>query len=355
MPTSANAKILLISGRGSSLRGLLNGVSDQILDWDIREDVSHALGDWSELNPDLIIADGPTLHHSQLALVPALQSLATGTPLLLISTTADAEDLRRSFQLGATAVILDPFDLEQARSALAAAFAEPEDRRPATEWMEELATFLRGAAHEILNPLTSISGLAQVLLAEVDEDISRKKRYRMMLHETDRIQRTLQQIESFVRRSKPRKESVAVQALLQGIAAQSGPIELEVQGSPTVLGDGDQLKSAVGSLVRFASAGESGAAPVRMRAGESNGSVVVEIRGPRVVSIPEPAERFFVPYYDPSGAGRIGGLELAASYGIVRAHGGKLRVAPAPEGGVRFRAELPRAQEKPFDSPRNFS
>lgn len=89
-------------------------------------------------------------------------------------------------------------------------------------------------------------------------------------------------------------------------------------------------------------------AEVRVTAAVADGAlrITVEDAGP---GLPESErERVFEPFYRLRGATAAGsGLGLAIASGLVRAHGGRIRAEPRPDGGTRFTFTIPADEAGP--------
>ncbi|MGB5245869.1 MAG: ATP-binding protein, partial [Woeseia sp.] len=85
---------------------------------------------------------------------------------------------------------------------------------------------------------------------------------------------------------------------------------------------------------------EGGDLYVRTRADGGSGIVVeVEDNGP---GIPEEIRaKIFEPFFTTKPAGQGTGLGLSVTYGIIKDHGGDIRVEEAQGGGTRFVVTLP--------------
>jgi two-component system NtrC family sensor kinase len=115
-------------------------------------------------------------------------------------------------------------------------------------------------------------------------------------------------------------------------------------GLPPIQGDPHELQQALLNLVTNAQhavrAGEGGTVVIRTEAA-GGGCVALEVEdnGP---GVPEAIRsRIFDPFFTTKAAGQGTGLGLSIVYGIVRAHGGTIRVEDRSCGGARFRIELP--------------
>jgi signal transduction histidine kinase len=56
---------------------------------------------------------------------------------------------------------------------------------------------------------------------------------------------------------------------------------------------------------------------------------------------PEHLRRIYDPFFTTKGAQKGTGLGLSVTYGIIQEHGGSIEVTNRPDGGARFRLELP--------------
>jgi hypothetical protein len=141
-------------------------------------------------------------------------------------------------------VLLDPFDLAETKSVIDRLLETAHARGGEQESIDQLAVFLKGLAHEILNPLTSISGILQVLTQEEGEPKERAGRYKTMLQSVERIQKVLRELEYFVRARKPQRRRVDPAKVARGVADRlrgaDPPLTVTLDApetAPTILAD----------------------------------------------------------------------------------------------------------------------
>jgi len=122
-------------------------------------------------------------------------------------------------------------------------------------------------------------------------------------------------------------------------------VTLEVEEG-TVEGDAARLRQVVANLLLNASQISDPSCPITLRgrvAGHGRYVVSVEDCGPGVADTD--TTRIFEPFYSRRRGGS--GLGLAVCQGIIRAHGGTIRVENRDERGARFVVELPLASRGP--------
>jgi len=213
-----------------------------------------------------------------------------------------------------------------------------------------------GVAHEVNNPLSSISAFAQIMLRDGGLTPAQRDSLDVIKSETMRASQVVKDLLAFARRSDPLREPLDLNTVvertlrLRAYQLTANRIELEESLSadlPAVIGDARQLQQVCLNLVTnaiqaMATVGH-GKLVVTTRA--ENGSAVLEMRdtGP---GIPEAAmAHIFEPFFTTKGEGEGTGLGLSVSYGIISTHGGKIEVANTSPSGTTFRVSLPAAQE----------
>jgi two-component system, cell cycle sensor histidine kinase and response regulator CckA len=282
-----------------------------------------------------------------------------GQPFVASLTTAPVRG-RGDEVVGAVAIVRDV--TEQRRS---------EERLREMQKAESLATLAGGVAHDFNNLLVSVLGWADLALADPEDA-------ELLRQSLDRIQQSAQQAAdlagqmlAYTGRGEFRLEPVRLDQLIEDMmsllqASVSRKAEIVTRSAPDlppVRGDPTQLRQVVLNLVTNASEaldGEPGEIEVRLATPQG-----VVLAAAEAAAL-EPADehvaltvsdtghgmdeatrsRVFDPFFTTKFSGR--GLGLAATLGVIRAHGGVISVDSEPGEGATFEVLLPALRDVPI-------
>jgi signal transduction histidine kinase len=218
--------------------------------------------------------------------------------------------------------------------------------------LSALGKMSAAVAHEINNPLASIS--SRLSLMERNEDPSfQRESVGLLRSQIGRIGRIVHTVSQFGRPPMKRRSTWDVNAAVEEVLnmvrldprAAKTRLEWEPNSSPLfVTAIRDQLLQCYLNLLLNAveAVPDGGHVTVRTLAREKEVGVEVEDRGPGI----DPAieDRLFEPFTTtkPSGTG----IGLAISQSMVRAHGGRIEVRSERGKGSCFTVILPAAQPK---------
>jgi two-component system sensor histidine kinase PilS (NtrC family) len=204
-------------------------------------------------------------------------------------------------------------------------------------------------AHEIRNPLGSIRGSAQVLMAEPDLGEEQGRLLSIISRESkrlsDALNRFLYQARSPTRPRDPvdLRPVVEEAVTLLRNAAEVGPnheVRFEADEGPHVcLADPDEVAQVFWNLARngLEAMPDGGHLDVALR--RAGGDVVLSVRDQGHGMGRDEQRRLFEPRPGAGWPGR--GLGLAIVFQIVRQHGGDITVRSAAGEGTQFEVRLP--------------
>jgi signal transduction histidine kinase len=224
--------------------------------------------------------------------------------------------------------------------------------------LASLGILMAGVAHELTNPLNNISMIAQAYIA-LYNDLSSEKRLSFMSKvesETERIRDIVKNLLDFSRSKEPTLRAadaneIARKAvkLVQNMLDVSG-IETTLhltEGLPRVFIDEHQIQQVLVNLLTNSAQAMSdgGSVVISSRAGRRGDSVEISVTDRGKGILPEHLPHVFDPFFSTKGEAGTG-LGLSVSYGIVKNHGGDIRVESKPGIGTTFTIELPAGEQR---------
>lgn len=241
-----------------------------------------------------------------------------------------------------------------------------DDLRSRLNRAEKLATLgqvAAGIAHELRNPLVGIGSTATVLLDELASNDPMRREIEVILSETRRLDRIVNQIVDYARPRRMAPSRVDLPLLMDEVVKLLKPHleqkHLRVQTSLSPLfrdfhADRDQLRQVLLNVVDNAiDATPEGGAPIEITAHElcrsDRHGTVIHIKDAGTGIPQELLSRVFQPFVT-AGKRHGTGLGLAICKNIVESHEGDIYLSSEVEKGTTVGIWLPSEQELTFNN-----
>jgi len=276
-----------------------------------------------------------TCREKAIAVSQGLAELEMCLPYLLEKTRKIFHQLEKSHQK----LQSSHQELEQAQEQLIK-----------TEKLASLGQLAAGVAHEINNPLSTITMFAHILKKTFEKDDQRYEDIQLIIDEADRTKNIVQGLLSFAREKKLRPGLTDINGLLDEILGliinQSlfHNIKIEKLFEPnlqTTYADGTQLKQVFINMILNAAQAMNGQGTLKIITEQvsGNGHLVIKIKdnGPGIQ--PDIMGKLFDPFFTTKEKGT--GLGLAISYGIIERHQGDIDVQSEQGEGTTFTISMP--------------
>jgi signal transduction histidine kinase len=311
-------------------------------------------------------------------LLPQFRRLAPDAAVVIVTGSADAPATIAAFRLGAADYLLKPVNLDELRTRLGRIAEHRRDRaelRAANAARDRALAELRATtqqlwqaarlagvgelaasiAHELNNPLGTVSLRIEGVLAKTPPDDPRRKPLEVVEQEVERMARLVANLLQF---SRPGRDQVSTVDVCEEVRKTLELTEHHLRkrqvqadpefapGVPPIHADRQQLRQVFLNL--FTNAADAmpsgGRLTPRVKPGElppARPAVVVEVADTGVGIAPEHLERVTDPFFTTKPEGKGTGLGLAICRRIVEQHQGTLRIESRPGEGTTVRVTLP--------------
>lgn len=223
------------------------------------------------------------------------------------------------------------------------------DQAQAAERLATLGRLAAGLAHEIRNPLSSISGSVELVAGSPELSDEDKKLLSMVLEESERLANLVSTMLDVAQPREPARTKIELQRILEevatmasrGFGAASG-VDIEVGEANNrifVLADEGQVRQVVWNLVKNAVQASERGQRVVLSCKERSGEAILEVTDHGSGIAESARNRLFDAFY--SGRPQGVGIGLALVQQIVRAHDGKINFDSEPGVGTTFRVVFP--------------
>jgi two-component system, NtrC family, sensor histidine kinase HydH len=218
------------------------------------------------------------------------------------------------------------------------------ERAERAERLAALGRIAAALAHEIRNPLGSISGSIEIIREADGLGEDERRLCEIVRHEVARLNDLVGDMMDLAKPRTPNITTVDLARIARDVIdlAQKGgraekdvPLVYEGPDSLEARADGAQIRQVIWNLVRNAIQASAAGLPVRVRVTDDR-AVEVTDRGPGIP--PEMRGKIFDAFITTRAHGV--GIGLAVVRQIVDAHNGTIEVEDAADGGTTFRVRL---------------
>jgi two-component system NtrC family sensor kinase len=219
-----------------------------------------------------------------------------------------------------------------------------------SERLSAIGELIAGVAHEINNPLQTITGCTELMLDEPEG--ANRHDLELVRKEAMRAGQIVRNLLAFARRGAADRVAIDLNDLVRATVdlrqyhLQQINIDLTLTCAPRplpVLVNREEIRQVILNLLlnaehAIASSAARGEIRVETTGNGKLQAVDVSDTGPGIS--PELRGRIFEPFFTTREVGEGTGLGLSISHGIASSHGGSLALVDAP-AGARFRLTLP--------------
>jgi len=221
---------------------------------------------------------------------------------------------------------------------------EAEDEKKQKERYRDISAFTSGVAHEIKNPLNSLSLLFELLQKRVPEEL--QKDVSLGKEEIQKVSRIIDQFSASLKPFRLNKEMFSLAEMVSDVRESlfkefsTDGVEISYSESSTIMlnADKDLMRQAFLNLLKNSlEASEKGR--IGIRAWQKKGKVLVRIDDPGRGIPEEDKERIFEPFFSTKKKGMGVGLYLTKK--IIEAHEGEIAVKSQTGQGTTFFIQIP--------------
>jgi two-component system NtrC family sensor kinase len=205
-------------------------------------------------------------------------------------------------------------------------------------------------AHELNNPIYGIMNTLELLKTEIPPESKRRRILELSLSEIQRLAEMLKNMLSFSKPEEEKRRPVNLNELIEGILLvmekqmRESNVHVETQldsSVPEVMASTNQMRQVMLNLFKNAKEAMPKGGTLTIRTAREENDVVIRIKDTGVGIPEEIRDRIFEAFFTTKQKVKGVGLGLSVCYGIVKDHGGEIKLDSEVEKGTTFTIRLP--------------
>jgi two-component system NtrC family sensor kinase len=205
-------------------------------------------------------------------------------------------------------------------------------------------------AHELNNPIYGIMNTLELLKTEIPPESKRRRILELSLSEIQRLSEMLRNMLSFSKPEEEKRRPVKIDDLIEGILLvmekQMRESNIQVETSfdpdiPEIMASTNQMRQVMLNLFKNAKEAMPKGGTLFVRTSKEDNRILIHIRDTGI-GIPEEIRgKIFEAFFTTKQKVKGVGLGLSVCYGIIKDHGGDIKVESQEGKGTTFAVSLP--------------
>ena len=205
-------------------------------------------------------------------------------------------------------------------------------------------------AHELNNPIYGIMNTLELLKTEIPPGSKRRRILELSLSETQRLAEMLRNMLSFSKPEEEKRKPIKINELVEGILLmmerqmRESNIKVETyfdEGIPEVMASTNQMRQVMLNLIKNAKEAMPKGGTLTVRTTREDNKVLIHIQDTGAGIPEEIRDKIFEAFFTTKQKVKGVGLGLSVCYGIIKDHGGEIKVESEVDKGTSFKIHLP--------------
>jgi two-component system NtrC family sensor kinase len=205
-------------------------------------------------------------------------------------------------------------------------------------------------AHELNNPIYGIMNTLELLKTEIPPESKRRRILELSLSEIQRLSEMLRNMLSFSKPEEEKRRPIKVDELVEGILLmmekqmRESTIQVETffdPDIPEIMASTNQMRQVMLNIIKNAKEAMPKGGTLSVRTTRGEGKVLIHIRDTGIGIPEEIRDKIFEAFFTTKQKVKGVGLGLSVCYGIIKDHGGEIKVESEEGKGTTFMISLP--------------
>ena len=205
-------------------------------------------------------------------------------------------------------------------------------------------------AHELNNPIYGIMNTLELLKTEIPPENKRRRILELSLSEIQRLSEMLRNMLSFSKPEEEKRRPVKIDELIEGILLvmekQMKESNIQVEASfdsdiPEVMASTNQMRQVMLNILKNAKEAMPKGGTLTVRTAREGNKILITTQDTGIGIPEEIRDKIFEAFFTTKQKVKGVGLGLSVCYGIIKDHGGEIKVESEEGKGTTFTISLP--------------